>query len=218
MNPLTFQIELSMTDLRKLPAENISRTQEFLDENKDVLLISFVSKTQPIAARILEWILDIMLLYKFNFMRKTKVSAYSTEHSALPKLRKTMVGFAGNEKLLLTGTKKHFEEGRANKTEVCRRLKSENIPRKEILKSQNEEILRKRREAKKTGSGRYVTGKTFALSKEFQMRREEIPLAILQGKGDQRAIIMKTANQYKSGREYARADNSGLGFSIDKLS
>ena len=238
LNPLTFKIEFSIADVTRLRSDNIVRAQEWLSLYREVLNIPYVEKAQPAAAKLLEWAINVLLLYKYKFSKTmTKyinaMEDYDEEIVSLPKVRKTAgTRVGGFDNMRLTGTKKQFDVSKQanenvqqqSKLESARKIKSECIQREDETSSTrhnpkfSKSVKRGTNNNKKAITGRYITGKTFALSNEFQARRSEIPFAILKGVGRQKAIIMKPNDDDKSIKNIrSRKDSAGLGDLLDKL-
>ena len=224
LNPLTCQIELAMTDVSKLRPENVGRAQDWLTRHSALLSLVDLTAIHPPAARLLQWVLNVLTLYQYRFLKSAPCGSAFSGREPLPKLRKTAAaGFPGHESLKLTGTKKVVEPGSlrrgneaATKTPLSRRIRSEDVSREPRRNLRLGSRAVRAVPEKRTASGRYVTGKTFALSQEFALRRAEIPLAILKGRGDQRALIMKSEADNKDKPSFNTQPSPRVGELLDK--
>ena len=227
LNPLTFKIEFSMTDVSKLRAENIARAQEWMNIHHEVLNTPYVEKTSLPAGRLLDWATNVLMLYKYKCGRAYKANPTNDEQVSLPKVLRTAAPrLPGYVNLKLTGTKKQFEAASVRRQgeygirlDPSRQLRSEDIRREDSKGTRKLYRTTTKMGDKKGVAGRYITGKTFALSGQFQVNRPEIPVAILKGVGKQKALIMKAMEDEKAMQNKlgSAKDSARLGVLLDKL-
>jgi len=232
LNPLTFKLEFSMTDVGKLRSENIARTVEWLTMYKDILNNPDSQNINQALPKIIEWTNCILSLFKYNYGKKTMENS-QTDSFTLPKVRPTAMAEMP-ESLKLTGTKKEMKSGAQQtllKSEIRKNQAETNYYYKSNPNAMNSKVTVSKRpvvETKKKQKqlkGRYIPGKIFGLGTDhFSSRPQqmpEIPMAVLRGVGKQKAIILKAMNDEKSnnmGQDNAQVKNSErLGQLLDKF-
>ncbi len=211
LNPLTFKMEVLRTDVEKLRPENVLRAQEWLDEHRDLAKALRAQRFEA-AARVLEWVRLTVVLSRTsvaNYNPAARLVRPKTEAAMVPMkpaqvANRTQTSFGVARKL---ESRFQFEfPDLGPQTRGSRRpLRQPWIAPATSHEQRRPPILEK-------GPGLY--GET---SGDFHAM-PEAPLAILRGRGDKKAIIMKTPSNGKPTRTLgSEKDSARLLDYLDKL-